>query len=332
MRVVEAKAFGGPEVLGVTEAVDPVAGPDEVLVEVAAADVMYLDTQLRRGWGQDFFPITPPYVPGGAVAGEIVAIGADVDASWLGRRVATRTAASGIGRGLPTGGYAELALAKAEALVQVAAGLDMQQAVALVHDGRTAPAVAEVADFRPGEWVLITAAAGGLGVLLIQSARAAGAHVIAAARGTRKLELVEKLGADVALDYATPGWSEGATAATGGAGVAVVLDGAGGRLGADAFDAAAPGARFIGYGAASGDFVQPDPRQASERGITVHSLSDVTRAVTDWNRLAEKTQADVAAGRLELVIGQTFPLDQAAEAHAAIEARAAVGRTLLLLR
>ncbi|WP_330232299.1 zinc-binding dehydrogenase [Nocardia sp. NBC_00508] len=328
MRAVQASAFGGPEVLAVRELPDPVAGPGEVVVDVAAADVMFLDTRLRGGWGTDFFAIEPPYVPGGAVSGVVASVGPDVDPAWVGKRVSTPTAASGIGGGVPIGGYAEKALAKAETLVAIPEGLTMTQAVALAHDGRTALAVFDRAAVRSGEWVLITAAGGGLGILLIQLARAAGANVVAAARGVAKLELAGRLGANAVVDYSAPDWAAKARAATGGAGVDVVLDGAGGALGEAAITAAADGGRFLGYGAAAGEFASLDG-EAAARGITVYGLFDITGATTDWQALAQRAQAEVAAGRLEVVIGQTFPLEQADRAHAAIESRAAVGRTLL---
>ncbi|WP_327114057.1 zinc-binding dehydrogenase [Nocardia sp. NBC_01730] len=327
MRAVQASEFGGPEVLAVRELPEPVAGPGEVVVDVAAADVMFLDTRLRGGWGTDFFAIEPPYVPGGAIAGVVAAVGPDVDPAWVGKRVSTPTAASGIGGGLPIGGYAEKALAKANTLVTVPDGLSLPQAVALVHDGRTALAVFDRAAVQPGEWVLITAAGGGLGTLLIQLARAAGANVVAAARGAAKLELAARLGANAVVDYSEPDWSAKAHAASGGA--QVVFDGAGGALGAAALAATADGGRFLGYGAAAGEFATLDRDVYTARGITVYGLFDITGADTDWHAVAERAQAEVAAGRLEVVIGQTFPLDQADRAHALIESRATSGRTLL---
>ncbi|MGO4616337.1 zinc-binding dehydrogenase [Nocardia sp. 2YAB30] len=327
MRAVQASEFGGPEVLAVRELPEPVAGPGEVVVDVAAADVMFLDTRLRGGWGTGFFAIEPPYVPGGAIAGVVAAVGPDVDPAWVGKRVSAPTAASGIGGGVPIGGYAEKALAKANTLVTVPDGLSLPQAVALAHDGRTALAVFDRAAVQPGEWVLITAAGGGLGTLLIQLARAAGANVVAAARGAAKLELAARLGANAVVDYSEPDWSAKAHAASGGA--QVVFDGAGGTLGEAAFAATADGGRFFGYGAAAGEFAALDREAATARGITVDGLFDITGADIDWRALAERAQAEVAAGRLEVVIGQTFPLDQADRAHALIESRAASGRTLL---
>ncbi|MEV2225556.1 zinc-binding dehydrogenase [Nocardia vinacea] len=330
MRAVHAAEFGGPEVLSVREVPEPVAGQGQVVVDVAAADVMFLDVQLRSGWGTEFFQLEPPYVPGGAVAGVVTSVGPEVDPSWVGKRVVTDTAASGIGGGQPIGGYAERALAKAETLVAVPEGLSLSAAVALAHDGRTALAVFDRAAIRPGEWVLITAAGGGLGTLLIQLARAAGANVVAAARGSVKLELAARLGANAVIDYSESDWSAKARAATGGAGSNVVLDGAGGDLGAGAIEAAADGGRVIGYGAAAGQFAEFDREAVAARGIEVLGLFDLTgKGDIDWLALAERSLAEAAAGRLEVVIGQSFPLEQADRAHVAIESRNAVGRTLL---
>ncbi|GAB2510689.1 zinc-binding dehydrogenase [Nocardia heshunensis] len=327
MRVVQAKEFGGPEVLTVTEVPDPIPGPGEVAVRVAAADVMFLDTTLRSGWAAAFFPVEPPFVPGGAVAGTVEAVGTGVSTAWIGRRVATPTAASGIGGGLPIGGYAELALAKAATLAVVPDELTFVQAAALAHDGRTALAVADRANTQPGQWVLITAAAGGLGTLLIQIARAAGERVIAVARGEAKLALAQRLGAHEVVDYSQPDWAERVRAITGG--VQTVLDGAGGDIGRAALTTINPGGSLIAYGNSAGGFAAVDAESAAAQGITLVSLFDVASPDTDWLGLHERAHAEVAAGRLEVVVGQTFPLEEAAAAHAAIESRTAVGRTIL---
>ncbi|AYF77996.1 NADPH:quinone reductase [Nocardia yunnanensis] len=327
MRVVEAKQFGGPEVLTVTEAPDPAPGPGEVVVRVAAADVMFLDTTLRSGVASQWFAVEPPFVPGGAIAGTVAAVGSDVDPAWIGRRVATATAASGIGSGLPIGGYAELALAKAETLAEIPEALDVVRAAALVHDGRTALAIVDRAPIPSGQWVLITAAGGGLGTLFIQLARAAGARVVAAARGAAKLALAQRLGADLVIDYSHPDWVEQVRAHTGG--VHLVLDGAGGEIGGAALAALESGGVFVAYGTSAGGFAAVDPEGAAAQGITVVPLFDIATPDTDWLALHERAQTAAAAGRLEVVVGQTFPLSEAAAAHAAIEARSAVGRTIL---
>ncbi|WP_067567387.1 zinc-binding dehydrogenase [Nocardia acidivorans] len=327
MRAVEAKAFGEPDVLAVTEIADPVAGAGEVVVAVAAADVMFLDTLLRSGRGRDYFPVRPPFVPGGAVSGIVKSAGPGVDTAWIGRRVATPTAASGIGSGTPTGGYAEKVLAKVDALAAVPDALSLEQAVALVHDGRTALAVADRANLTSGEWVLITAAAGGLGTLLIQLARSAGARVIAAARGEAKLALAQRLGAEAVVDYSEDGWVGKVRERTGG--VQAVLDGAGGDIGRDSLGAMASGGRLIGYGNAAGGFAAIDVEAAAAQDITVITLFEITSEATDWSALHDRAQTEAASGRLEVVIGQRFALADAAAAHTAIESRAAAGRTIL---
>ncbi|MGN9786700.1 zinc-binding dehydrogenase [Nonomuraea sp. ZG12] len=332
MRVVEATEFGGPQVLVAREAPDPVAGAGQVVIEVAVADVLFLDAQLRAGWGEGFFPVTPPYVPGDGVAGQVLSAGEGVDPGWVGRRVVARTGAPNGGSDsivAPTGGYASRAVASAEALIQVPDGLDLSQAVALLHDGPTAMELIGGAAIRPGEWVLITAAGGSLGVVLAQLALAAGARVIGAARGARKLDLVRELGAEAAVDYTEDGWPERVREVTGGRGVDVVFDGAGGPLGRGALEVTASGGRFFAYGAASGDFAEVTPDEAAGRGVRLIGIMDQRSDAAEVKRLTERALADAAAGRLSPYVGQTFPLERAADAHAAIAARTAVGKTLL---
>ncbi|WP_040797427.1 zinc-binding dehydrogenase [Nocardia higoensis] len=329
MKAVQATAFGGPQVLAVRELPDPEPAAGEVLVDVEAADVMFLDTRLRSGWGREFFTVDPPYVPGGGISGTVRAVGAEVDPAWIGTRVVGATAASGIFGGVPTGGYAERALARADSLHVLPDRLSAEQACALIHDGRTSVALFDRADVRPGDHVLITAAAGGLGTLLIQLARLAGATVVAAARGQQKLALARRLGAETAIDYSEPGWTDRARAATGGAGFRVVLDGAGGALGDAALTTTADGGRFLGYGSAAGSFGGSDSAAAAARGVEVIGLLDLRSAQQDWRASAERALALAADGQWQVVIGQTYPLAEAEHAHVAIEARTALGRTLL---
>ncbi|MFE3545775.1 zinc-binding dehydrogenase [Nocardia sp. NPDC059177] len=330
MRAVQVKEFGGPEVLEVREVPVPRPGRGEVLIAVEVADVMFLDTRLRSGWGQDFFPLSPPYVPGGAIGGVVTDAGAGVDPGWVGTRVVSQTASSGIGGGVPTGGYAEFALAKAETLIEIAEGVSTQQAVALAHDGRTGLVVFDRAAVRPDSWVLITAAGGGLGTLLTQLSVRAGAKVVAAARGADKLALATRLGASAVVDYSVDGWERQVGEITGG-GAAVVFDGAGGTLGGQALSAAADGGIFLGYGSAAGEFMTGDAESAAARGVTVLGLFDVVSGPIDWSAVAHRAQAEVAAGRLEVIVGQTFPLDHVDQAHTSIENRSALGRTLLTI-
>jgi NADPH2:quinone reductase len=268
--------------------------------------------------------VNPPYVPGGAVSGRVGSVGPDVVEDWVGRRVAAHTSDHGGG-----GGYAEQVLVALEQLIPLPDELDDVDAVGLMHDGPTALRLTNAAHIRRGDWVLVLAAGGGLGILLVQLAHAAGARVIAAARGRHKLDLVLELGADVAVDYSDPEWPERVLEATDGRGAGVVFDGAGGAIGRAAFEVVARGGQFSMHGAPSGGFADIDPHEAQRRGVTLRGIEDVQVTPDELRRLAARALSEAAAGRIRPVIGQTFPLDRAAEAHRAIESRSTVGKTVL---
>jgi len=325
MRVIEATEFGGPEVLVPVDSADPVAGPGQVVVDVAVADTLFVDTQIRRGWGREHFTVHPPYVPGNGVAGVVSSVGDGVDPDWIGRRVVAHTGERG-----GHGGYVERAVVPADAIVAVPDGLDLRDATAVLHDGPTALGLVDTARIRPREWVLVLAAGGGLGILLVQLVHAAGGRVIAAARGERKLDLVRRLGAAIVVDYSEPDWPKRVVDATGGTGPDVVFDGAGGELGRAAFDITARGGRFSAHGAPSGGFTAIEPHEAARRRVIVHGIEQVQFAPADLRQMTERAMSEAAAGRIAPVIGRTFPLEKAADAHAAIENRLVIGKTLLL--
>ena len=320
MRAIQVAAFGGPEVLLPVELPDPVPGPGQVVVGMAAADVIFLDTLLRGGWGQDFFPRTLPYVPGGGGAGTVVEIGDGVDPTWIGRQVVVRTSV----------GYAERVLADVEEIMPVPDGLAIQTAAALVHDGVTALSLDRLGRPEKGEWVLVSAAAGGAGSLVVQLAVDAGARVVAAASTDVKLALARQLGAEIAIDYTRPDWIDRVREVTGG-GAALVYDGVGGPLGTAALDAVADGGRFVTYGTADG-LAAPDPESAARRGIRV--LTPLLDGPPDQEAVRELLGLALeraAEGRLRPAIGATYPLERAADAHRALAARATVGKSLLLV-
>jgi NADPH:quinone reductase len=320
MRAIQVAAFGGPEVLSPVDLPDPVPRPGEVVVGMAVADVILLDTLLRSGWGQEFFPLTLPYVPGGGGAGVVVEIGEGVDPAWIGRRVVVRTSA----------GYAERVVADVEEIVPVPDGLAVQEAAALLHDGVTALRLDQLGRPEKGEWVLVTAAAGGAGSLLVQLAVDAGARVVAAASSDVKLALAGELGAEVAVDYTRSDWIGQVREATGG-GAALVYDGAGGPLGTATLDAVADGGRFVTYGTADG-FAAPDPQSAARRGIRVLApLLDGPLDRETARELLRLALQRAAEGRLRPHIGSTYPLERAADAHHALRARTTVGKSLLLI-
>ncbi|MBA0127787.1 zinc-binding dehydrogenase [Haloechinothrix sp. YIM 98757] len=334
MRAVQVQRFGSPEVLELVELGDPEPAEGEVVIDVAAADVMFLDALLRSGWGKEYFPVQPPYVPGNGVAGRVTRAGAGVDPGWVGTEVITETGPRDPETGAPTaplGGYAERAVAAAADLLPVPDGVDPHRALALLHDGMTAQIIAREAGFAAGKRVLVAAAAGGAGSLLVQLARGAGARVAGAARGPRKLELATELGAEAAVDYTETGWQRRALDLSGGDGFDIVLDGAGGATGRAAFDTVARGGLFIGYGAGSGAFAEIPAGYARERGVRALSLHDLPRHDAAGRRSLARTALELLRdGWVSPVLGQTYPLEKASEAHRAFAERTTVGKTLLL--
>nr|BFE66332.1 zinc-binding dehydrogenase [Dactylosporangium thailandense] len=314
MRVIEVSRFGGPEVLVPVDAPDPAPGPGQVQIAVAAADTLWLETRVRAGHGAPFFPVTLPYHPGVGVAGTVTTVGGGVDPQWIGRRVVARTGHAG-------GGYATVALAEAAALVPIPDGVEDPDAAAVLHDGVTALALLRLVEVRPGDRVLITAAAGGMGAILVQLVRAAGAAAIAAARGPAKLGRLRGLGADEVVDYSAPGWSASL------APVDIALDGAGGDYGRAAFDAVRDGGRFSAHGTPAGSFTAPP---ADARGITTTGIADVQLSVQRHRQLLGEALHALAEQRFEPLIGQMYGLRDAPAAHRAIEARTAIGKTLIL--
>jgi NADPH:quinone reductase len=315
MRAVWLKEFGGPEVLVAAEAPDPVAGPGQALIEVAFSNITFVETQFRAsGFGP--FSTELPMIPGNGVGGVVASVGVGADEGLVGRKVVSSTGGSG--------GYAELVAVDAGGLFEVPDGLDLDDAVALLADGRTATMLIRAAGLREGERALVEAAAGGVGTLLVQLARATGAGVVAMAGGPRKVALALELGAEKAVDYREPGWTERVREAVGG--VDVVFDGVGGAVARSSFQLLDRGGRMLSFGMASGRWADVSD-EAAGRGVKLIGLSrptpEETRAYT------EGALAEAAAGRLRPVIGQRFPLERAADAHAAIESRATVGKTLL---
>ncbi|WP_425434775.1 zinc-binding dehydrogenase [Nonomuraea jiangxiensis] len=299
---------------------DPVPGAGEVLIDVDVIDTLWLETMVRSGAGQEYWPMRPPYVPGNGVAGRVVQIGTGADQNLRGRRVVAHT------RG--EGGYAERAVVAAEAVVEVPDSVDLTVAAALLHDGATALALFDTTKVGPRDGVLVIGASGGLGVLCVQLARARAARVAAVARGA-KLERVARLGPDALIDSARPDWAEQVRAVFGEHGADVVLDNVGGPLGEAGFTFTARGGRFSAHGAPSGRFASIDRQAADERGVSVTGIEAVQLSEHDRRRYVQQALHEAASGVLAPVIGQTFPLDQAGAAHAAIEGRTAFGKTLI---
>ncbi|GAB3261547.1 zinc-binding dehydrogenase [Kineosporia babensis] len=296
MRAVVAESTGGPDVLKPVDLPDPRPGEGQVLVQVEVAAITFMDVMRRSG-----SPIAPPaqfpLVLGNGVAGLVnLATGR--------KRVVTSTGGSG--------GYASMALANRTDLHEIPDNVDSQTAAALLADGRTALGLFEAAQIQPAEVVVVTAAAGGVGSLLVQLAQEAGAQVIGLVGSPAKLRHVQ---AESKMTYSEGGWKAD-----------VVFDGIGADLAPQLFDRVNDHGRYLQHGAAGGRFGQIDADQARRRRIEVIGLDQLG----DSFDLTERALARAAEGRLQPLIGQIYPLDEAARAHAAIEQRTAVGKSLLL--
>ena len=318
MKAVVIREFGPPGVLRLEDVPGPSAGQAEVVIDVAFASITFVETQVRAGRppSKAMLPALPAIL-GNGVGGTVTQAGEGARPGLLGQRVVAALGGKG--------GYAEEAAAAAAGVVEVPDGLELRDATALLADGRTALGLTELAVPGSGDTVLVEAAAGGVGTLLVQFARNAGARVVALAGGERKLAVARDLGADLVVDYRDAGWPSRVREAAGK--VDVVFDGVGGDLGLAAFGLLGDGGRFCPFGMASGRFAPVGPDLALERGVAV-----LRSGPPDAERVRALSKAaldEAAAGRIRPVIGQEFWLSQAAAAHEAIETRATIGKTLL---
>jgi NADPH2:quinone reductase len=326
MRAIRLHAFGPAENLRYEEVGDPVPGSGQARIAVGAAGLHVIDTVIRSGRRQGPLPLPElPAIPGREVAGVVDALGSGVDPGLLGRRVVAHLGAA-------SGGYAELAVRDVGELHAIPDGLADDAAVAMIGTGRTAMGILEVARLDAGDVALVTAAAGGLGSLLVQAARNAGATVVGAAGGEAKVACVTELGATIAVDYTAVDWAATVREALDGREVTVALDGVGGELGRGALELLGPGGRLILFGFASGE---PTPLTAGDlyaRGLTASAAIGprILRRPGGMRALEEQALAAAASGQLTPLVGQRFPLAEAAAAHAAIENRATVGKTVLV--
>ncbi|MGW3246984.1 zinc-binding dehydrogenase [Streptomyces sp. NPDC001070] len=323
MHAIRLHAFGPAGNLRYEKAEDPQPGPGEVRIAVAAAGVHVIDTAIRSGDPKGPYPLPPlPTIPGREVAGTVETTGEDVGPEWLGRSVVAHL-------GMVPGGYAELAVTAVGKLHVLPEGRDAAEAVAMIGTGRTAMGILRQAPLGPGDTAVVTAAAGGLGSLLVQAARNAGAGVLGLAGGPVKTGRVLALGADAAVDYSAEGWTDRAREALDGRPGTVVLDAVGGDLGRGAVGLLGPGGRHVVYGWASGGPLEFTAGELAARGITSEVVLGPAMLRIGLRALEEEALAEWAAGRLTPAV-QRFPLADAAGAHAALESRGTMGKVVLV--
>lgn len=310
MRAVYFERNGGPEVLELREVPAPTPGEGEVLVDVEAIGINYRDVYEREGGG---YGSPPPAIIGVEGAGRI---------HDSGERVAWAHVA---------GSYAEQLAAPRDRLVPVPDDVSFEVAAAALLQGMTAHYLA--ADSYPvqeGDWVLVHAAAGGVGLILTQIARARGGRVIATTSTDEKAKLAREAGADEAIGY--EGFAERVMEITGGEGVAAIYDGVGKATFLDGFKAIRPAGRMILYGAASGrpDPIDPGMLVAGSWYLQRPTLQTYTRTTEQIRDRAGELFGHIERGELHVRIGGRYALEQARQAHEDLEARKTTGKLLLI--
>lgn len=325
MRAIQFSRFGGPDVLEVVELPAPVPQAGEVLIRVQAAGINFFEVLMRRNG----YAVTPqlPMLPGVEAAGVVEAVGQGVDTQLLGTRVAAPLFASL----RPHSGYAEQVTIDAALAVPLPDALSFEAATALMVQGLTAFHLLRQSP-PDASSVLVLAAAGGVGSLLVQLAKLKGASkVIAAASSKPKLDLALSLGADAAVDYIKPDWPARVRDSTGGEGADIIYDTVGETLTAASLEALAPGGELVfaalgRYGLTASGLEAMIGRNQSLRGFALLPLlsPEVLKAsLSELFRLA-------ADGQLQVAIGGRFPLDQAGEAHRFVDERRSTGKVVLM--
>jgi len=321
VRAVVVAEFGGPEMLQVQDLQRPEPGPGQVLVDVAAAGVNYMDVYGRLG--RPPYAGDLPFVPGGEGAGTVAAVGAGVESPAVGDRVAW----AGV-----TGSYAEQVLVPADRAVGVPAGVELQTAAAVLLQGITAHYLCHSTyPIQPGDVAVVHAAAGGVGLLLTQLVKRRGGLVVATTSTPDKAELAQQAGADVVATY--DGFVDAVKEASGGSGAAVVYDGVGATTFDDGLTCLRPRGMMVLYGAASGPVAAFDITRLAGGGSLFLTRPAMGSYVATREELLGRTGelfGWIAAGELDVHIGGTYPLADAAQAHQDLTGRRTTGKLLLL--
>ncbi|MGI8723066.1 MAG: zinc-binding dehydrogenase [Geodermatophilaceae bacterium] len=302
---------------------DPEPAGGQARVAVEAAGVHLIDTKIRQGgsWGP-----SPdlPMTPGREIAGKVEALGAGVAKAWLGKRVVGHL-------GMASGGYAEKAVIAAASLHEIPEHVSAAAAVASIGTGRTTLVALDLAAVTDADVVLVTAAAGGIGNLLVQLAGRRGATVIGLAGGADKVARVRQLGADVALDYSEPDWPDRVRAARGGRAATLVMDGVGGAPLDLAAGLLRRGGRVVSFGWASGQPSTLGEDDLAERGIRqLWVVGPKAPPMDDMRELETRALGYTADGTWVPLLNPPYRLAEAAAAHTALENRATVGKVVLV--
>lgn len=321
MRAIVIRQAGGPEVLETADIPEPTPGPGELLIDVEATGINFIEIYQREG----LYPMTMPYTPGGEAAGIVRALGAGVSDVAVGDRVVSQSV---------KGAYAKKAVVPADKAVRIPDGVTSKQAAAVFLQGLTAHYLAtSTFPLAKGHRALVHAAAGGVGLLLCQIAKKRGAFVIGTASTSEKRELARRAGADEVIDYTTQDFAAETKRITNGAGVNVVYDSVGKTTFDKSLDSLTPRGMMALFGQSSGPVPPFDPQVLNRKGslfLTRPTLAAYTATRDELVWRSTELFKWIANGELDVRIGAEFSLDKAGDAHRALAGRATTGKVLLV--
>jgi NADPH2:quinone reductase len=320
MKAIQVQKTGGPEVLTLVDLPVPKPKTNEAVVKIAASGVNFIDVYFREGR----YPAALPFTDGQEAAGTVTEVGSYVKSVKVGDRVAYSNV---------MGTYAEYAAVPADRLVRVPDKITDQQAAAAMLQGMTAHYLINTTyPLKKGETALIHAAAGGVGLLLVQMAKNIGAHVIGTAGTEEKAKLAREAGADEVILYATQDFEAETKRLTSGKGVHVVYDGVGKSTFEKGLNVLRPRGYMVLFGGASGPVPPFDPIVLSQKGslfVTRPSLIHYVALREELDQRSGEVFAMIAAGKLKLRISKTYKLEEVQQAHRDLEGRKTTGKILL---
>jgi len=321
MKAIRVSEKGGPEVLELEDIADPTPGKGQVLIDVEATGVNFIEVYHRIG----LYDVPKPFTLGAEAAGTVRALGEGVTDLKVGDRVVSQNV---------KGAYAERGVAAAETCVKIPEGVSSKTAAAVWLQGLTAHyLVTSTFPLKKGDRALVHAAAGGVGLLLCQMAKMRGAFIIGTASTAEKRELAKKAGADEMIDYTTQDFAAETRRITNGAGVDVVYDSVGKTTFEKSIDCLHRRGTMALFGQSSGPVPPMDPQLLNRKGslfLTRPKLNDYVPTRDELLSRGNELLGWVQNGKLDVRIGAEFPLAEAAEAHRALEARKTTGKVLLI--
>jgi NADPH2:quinone reductase len=321
MKAIRVESYGGPDQLVYKDIEKPEPQPNEALVKIDAIGVNFIDVYHRTG----LYPLPLPFTPGSEAAGTVESIGSEVSDIAVGDRVAYA---------MSVGSYAEYAAVPASRLVKMPEGIDAQTGAAAMLQGMTAHYLStSTYPLKSGDTALVHAAAGGVGLLLIQMAKRAGARVFGTVSTQEKARLAREAGADEVILYTEQDFQQEVRRMTDGKGVQVVYDSVGKTTFMRSLDSLAPRGLLALFGQSSGSVPPFDAAMLAQKGslyLTRPSLAQYTMTREELLWRAGDVLNWITTGELKLRIEKTFPLSEAAEAHSQLEGRATTGKILLL--